>query len=196
MGSLEKRGLVTAGDSIAYAARATSEATAPLTLEQLLASDQLTEAQKDVPGQIEAARLESDSYIGFSNRLVAINNEIYDLVPLKEQELLFAVTSTMYYGLEAANELVRKGLLSGAPEGDITLAQLKLGFQSAFAYGESGGSSWWNDWGSCAFAIGGSVFATAAAVTVAAGTGGAGAALGFWIGGKIIATVGVIGSCT
>lgn len=56
-------------------------------------------------------------------------------------------------------------------------------------------SGWWNDWGRCAFMIATSVVVTASAVTIAAGTAGAGATLAFWLVSKTAATVGIIDGC-
>lgn len=48
----------------------------------------------------------------------------------------------------------------------------------------------------CAVAVAGSIVVTASAVTIgSAGTAGAGAALGFWVASKVIATIGIIDSC-
>ncbi len=151
--TFERRKLITSDQRISFAnARTTSEATEFVSLAQVLESDELTDAQKDVLEQIEEARLGSDSYIEFSNRLATINNEIPVSVPEEEQGLLYSVTSTLYFGLEAMNELVEQALLPGEPEQEgITLAHLKIGFPSAIASGESGGcSGWWSCWGKCA----------------------------------------------
>ena len=48
---------------------------------------------------------------------------------------------------------------------------------------------------SCALAITATVVATASAVTIAAGTAGAGTALAFWVVGKALATLSVMDSC-
>ena len=45
-------------------------------------------------------------------------------------------------------------------------------------------------------AIASTIVVTASAVTIAAGTGGAGTALAFWLVGKVLATVSVIDSCS
>jgi hypothetical protein len=48
----------------------------------------------------------------------------------------------------------------------------------------------------CAVAIAGSIVVTASAVTIgSAAAPGAGTALGFWLAGKVIATIGIIDSC-
>lgn len=192
--TFEQKGLVTSDQRISFAnARTTREVAEPVSLAQVLESDKLTVAQRDVLELIEDARAESDSYIEFSNRLATINNDIFVNVPEEEQAFLYSVTSMLYFGLEAMNELVKQAILPGNPErGNITLAHLELGIQSAMASEESGGSSWWDDWGKCAAGIVGGAGSGALA---GAGVGGAGCTVVLPIIGTVACGVvgGVVG---
>ena len=150
---LENKGWIAADDSDFNArVRSSSEVETqlPVPLSELLASDELTETQRGVLQRIEEARLSSDSYGEFSNRLATINNEIPAIVPKEEQALLFSVTSILYYGLEAMNDLVDQGLLPGHPEReDIILSQSKSGFSSVMARRRPPRFRWWRRWGRC-----------------------------------------------
>ena len=161
---------------------------------QALESEGLTRMQKSVLERIEEARLRSRSYIEFTNKLATINNEISMIVPKEEQALLYSVTSTLYYGLEAMEDLVEKALLPGKPEkGVVTLASLEFGLQSATAHGEDDGcGGWWSCWGKCAAGTVGM------AGSIAIGGCGAGAALGGAVGALaagIGAVPGAIAGC-
>ena len=116
------------------------------------------------------------------------------IVPKEEQALLYSVTSTLYYGLEAIEGLVEKALLPGRPEkGVVTLASLKFGLQSATAHGEEDGcGGWWFCWGKCAAGIIGGA-GTGALVGCGVATIGCGA--GAVIGGIFGALVGAVASC-
>ena len=165
-----------------------------VSLAQALESEELSRIQKNVLERIEEARLKSRSYIEFTNKLATINNEIPMIVPKEEQALLYSVTSTLYYGLEAIEGLVEKALLPGRPEkGVVTLASLKFGLQSATAHGEEDGcGGWWSCWGKCAAGIIGGA-GTGALVGCGVATIGCGA--GAIIGGIFGALVGAAASC-
>ncbi len=107
--------------------------------------------QKKIINRIKKARKQSDSYIEFSNELALINNDIYEVIPDDQQDVLFYITSTIYYTLETIDDLVKNRILPGLPEkGGITLAHLNMGIQSAHAQAEAGDcDGWWDCWGTC-----------------------------------------------
>ena len=154
----------------------------------------LTENQKRVLKQIAEARNKSKSYIEFSNKLATINNNIYSTVPKNEQKRLFFVTSSLYFGLKAMNEMAKQGIIPGKPEGvenRLTLARLGLGLNLAFAQSESDppstDSSWWD--ASSGTTTLGTIWIVALAEPTPFGEVGASAAtivIGSWLAAQII----------
>ncbi|MCG8476485.1 MAG: hypothetical protein MI784_13535 [Cytophagales bacterium] len=203
--TLEHKELVTTDQRISLAS-ARKNVIEPMSLAQVLASQDLTDKQREILGQIEEARIESGSYIEFSNRLATIHNGIVENVSKEDQVLLYSVTSTLYYGLEAINKLVERSILPGSPEqGNMTLAHLKIKIPSAIAESESGSGSWWSSWGKCAAGIIGGVGSGALA---GASFGGAGCtvvlplvgtvacgAVGGVVGGISGGLLGAVGGC-
>ncbi len=111
-----------------------------------------TEQQLKIFSKIALAKQESKSYIAFSNKLSEINKEILTL-PKSEQNDLFYITSTLYYGLKEINEMAKEGIITGKPEGignGLTLARLEK--RPIMANSENGNSesnnnegSWWSN---------------------------------------------------
>lgn len=159
-------------------AKKTSNKQESKTLSEVINSEQdnFSKAQLRILKRIEKARNAATSYRNFSNTLIRINEAIYKNLPKEEQAALITITSSLYYGLEAMNELVNEGVLPGNSENnDVTLAQLNKGVIS-MAHAQSTESdeeeSWWDSWGKCATSIIGG------AVTGATTLGLAGAAVG------------------
>ncbi len=88
---------------------------------------QFSKKQLRILESIAVARIESDSYITFSNILADINDEIYKTIPKTEQEKLLYITSALYYGLKEINNLVSDGVLLKNHESvnDSELTRLK-----------------------------------------------------------------------
>ncbi len=108
---------------------------------------QFSNKQLRILESIAIARIESDSYITFSNRLAEINDEIYKTVPKSEQEKLLYVTSALYHGLKEINDLVSDGILLGNHEGgDVSLSSM-LRLKSGNVESNPDNGSWWGNSG-------------------------------------------------
>ena len=105
-----------------------------------------------------------------------------------------------FYNENSENEnvydlLLEKYEIKSEVEAEM-LFQFVETYKIALDYLNQNGASARAHWGWCALAIAGTVVATASAVTIAAGTAGAGTALAFWLVGKAISTAGIVGSCS
>lgn len=101
--------------------------------------------QLEIFGKIVKAKNKSKSYIAFSKKLAKINDEIYETVPVNEQDRLLYITSTLYFGLKEINKLVKDGVLPGNSEGaEVTLSSL-VRLKSATTEEDPDEESWWND---------------------------------------------------
>ena len=76
----------------------------------------LSKLQLKIIGELAKARINSKSYVAFSNKLVEITDKIYKTIPTSEQAALLYITSSLYFGLKEINELAKKGLISGKAE--------------------------------------------------------------------------------
>lgn len=114
--------------------------------------ENFSKEQLNILRLLAVTRKSSRSYTEFSNRLNQINERIYLTVPEPEQKKLLQITGMLYYGLKEINELAKKGIVSGKPEGvenSLTLSRIKLGLELAHAQSENiddyDNESWWND---------------------------------------------------
>ena len=175
LAELERAGLVSEEDVL--------ESAAPGSIKAAAAEQKpLSESQKKVMQEIEAAVQNSRSYLEFTDKLANINNGLALTVPAKEQLGLQRAIAALYYTMDAINDLVAEGILKGTAEKTPPSPQIqKAGFGLFSDYGLealSGGpkSSWWDRWGKCAAGIlgnamlGGLTGAAAASVVPGLGT--------------------------
>ena len=153
LAELERAGLVSEEDVL--------ESAAPGSVKAAAAKQKpLSESQKKVMQEIEAAVQNSRSYLEFTDKLANINNGLALTVPAKEQLGLQRAIAALYYTMDAIDDLVAEGILKGTAEKTQRSTQIqKAGFGLFSDYGIealSGGpssSSWWDSWGKCAAGI-------------------------------------------
>jgi hypothetical protein len=80
----------------------------------------------------------SKSYQELSQRLIAINEDIYSAVPDIQQERLFYITAVLYYGVNEIQNLEKQGQMLKIPQNDIQRIRLKSGNNES-----GGGISGW-----------------------------------------------------
>lgn len=94
----------------------------------------LTKIQLDFIDRIIKECGVTTSYSEFYNRLIIINNDIYNSVPEIQQERLFNITSVLYYGMKEIQNLEAQGMM--IPTSQNQMQQLLVKTRS-----ESGGGS-------------------------------------------------------
>lgn len=104
----------------------------------------LTLLQNEVLNQIDDAKSKSQSFTEFTKRLVKINDKIYSDVPKKEQEKLFFVTSTLYFGFKAIDDFHKnKAALTMQNKNTWQSSILSLiGVNTAYAQHGNGDGNW------------------------------------------------------
>ena len=97
--------------------------------EQLMS---LTKIQVEYIIKIQEECSKSTSFTDLSKRLKSINDDIYKNVPEIEQERLFNITSTFYYGIKEIEQLEAKGLMPKTPQSNIKNLRIKTRSESSF----------------------------------------------------------------
>lgn len=80
----------------------------------------------------------SISYKDFSNKLIAINNDIHARVPEIQKERLFNITAVLYYGIDEIRHLEEQGQMIPTPYNVVQPMRLKSGSEP----GEGGDGFW------------------------------------------------------
>ena len=127
LAELERAGLVSEEEVLENAAPGSVKAAAAK-------QKPLSESQKKVMQEIEAAVQNSRSYLEFTDKLANINNGLALTVPAKEQLGLQRAIAALYYTMDAINDLVAEGVLKGTAEKTQRSTQIqKAGFGSVFS---------------------------------------------------------------
>ena len=96
----------------------------------------LTEIQIEYINRIIKECEKSTSYRELMERLININKDIYSDVPKIQQDRLFNVTATLYYGISELQNLEKQGQMLRMPHNSMLPVRLKSGNES----GGGGGS--------------------------------------------------------